>query len=394
MPKKIYELEFESFIDAVDTGTRSDFKRFIQINREYTKTAEKLKEVIPFKEGTLIKYNGKPDLNDLQGKTIMAIDGGQFFEDYKRAIISFSGAFLYKNHQYEEKYLSKFNITTPDYFNIAISILRQSLEFEIALRVLEEELRDGIKPDMVLFDGTFTFPDEAVNNYIEDFEEIKQLLKEYKRIYSRYFEFTLRNNIPSLGVIKDSISNKFLSSFQSCIEKDYINNFEFGNYISKNLHLKQELIGLLKDKDFTRFSELTFIEQLFENEVNIRTRYVPIEKGFGIRNALLYQGLNKRLIGFYTRFGDYSCPIMFIEIPSKFINRLNQLIQILASFSTFSVIEGYPQPLYVAHKRAKMNYGKIFQRMNFLKYRLTDMDKDGAEHLFKRKLSFIKRYKI
>lgn len=394
MSKKTYELEFESFINAVESGTRNDFKRFIEINRSYTDIANKLKNMIPPEAGTLIHYNANPEIKDLNEKTVMAIDGGQFYEDYKRAIISFSGAFLYKNHQYEEKYLSKFNITTPDYFNIAISILRQSLEYEIALNVLEEEVERGEKPDMVLFDGTFTFPDDAISKYIEEFNEIKNILNNFTRIYSRYFKFTLKNEIPSLAVIKDSISNKFLSSFQSCIAKDYTNNFEFDDYFVKNLGLRQDLIELLKDKDFTKFSELTFIEQLFGNEKNIRTKFMPIEKGFGIRNDLLFQGLNQKLIGFYVRFGDFSCPIMFIEIPSKFAYRLNELVQILASFSIFSIIEGYPQPLYVAHKRAKMNYGKVFQRMNFLKYRLADMDKDGAEHLFKRKLSFIKRYKI
>jgi len=269
------------------------------------------------------------------------------------------------------------------------------LEFEIALRVLKDEFeQSGIKPDLVLFDGTFTFPDDAVQKYIENKPEFQEILEEYKEIYSNYFKFSLMNNIPSIGVIKDSISNKFLKSFKNCVKKDYSNNFEFNNYFQINSDLKNEIIKLTSDTNFEKFSELTFIEQLFEDKINIRTKFIPIEEKFGIRYKLLFEGLNKNMIGFYARFGDSSCPIMFIEIPAQFITILNEITRILASFSTYSIIEGYPQPLYVAHKRAKMNYGKIFQRMNFLKYRLTDIDEKGAKNLFKKKLSFIKKFRI
>ncbi len=393
MEEKIYDLEFESFLNAVDDGTKDDFKKFIQINRNYVKVAQKIKTLLKSANKSAVINIKSPELNDLNNKTIIAIDGGEFHEEYKRAIISFSGAFLYKNQKYEEKYMSRFNITTPDYFNLTISILRQSLEFEIALRVLREEYeQSGIKPDLVLFDGTFTFPDEALMKYIDDYDDLKNILNDYQKIYSEYFEFIIKNKIPSVGIIKDSISNKFLNSLTSCIKKDRVKNFELAPFFKSNPQIKNQFLTLVQDNDFTRFSELTFIEHLFQKKSNVRTIYLPVEEKFGIRNKLLYDGLNGNLIGFYARYGDDFCPILFHEIPACFINQLDEITRIISSFSTYSIIEGYPQPLYVAHKRAKMNYGKIFQRMNFLRFRLSDIDKTGATQLFKRKLSFIKRY--
>ncbi len=378
----------DSINDGI-VGKESEFKKFLEINKSYKKIAEKLKENLlnDFSDKSLLTKIADPILKDLKEKVIMAIDGGQYQEEYKSAVISFSSAFLYKNEKFFERYMNGFNITTLDYNTLTISVLRQSLEYEIALNILKQETEKKEKIDLVFFDGTFTFPDEALERYIETKPEFKELLTNFKNIFNDYFEFSIAHNIPSVAVIKDSVSNKYLTSFKACIENEYFNNFELTEYFQNkdNLESKNKIVTLLKDKNFLRFSELTFIDSLFENYSNIRTKYIPIEKKYGIANDVFSEKLKENLIGFYARFGNETNPIFFIEMPAQFKDHIDIITRIISSFSKFSIIEGYPQPLYIAHKKAKMNPGKLSTRINYLKYKLSDIDPEGAKILLRRK---------
>jgi len=390
--RKIFELEFQSFMDSVNEGIQDkegDFKKFLNINKSYREIAAKIKGILPsgFSKDSILTKVSDPVLKDLKKKSIMAIDGGQYQEEYKTAVISFSSAYLYKNERFFERYMNRFNVTTLDYNTLTISVIRQSMEYEIALKVLQQELEKDEKPDLVLFDGTFTFPDEALERYIQTKPEFKRYLVEFKKNVNAYFNLSIGNNIPSVAIIKDSKSNKFLTSFKTCLDTDYTNNFELADYFQdmSNLKSKNTIKSLLKDKNFLRFSELTFIDSLFDKYTNIRTKYVPIEKKYGIANDVFSEKLKENIIGFYARYGDENTPIFFIEMPAQFKNDIDKLTRILSSFSTYSIIEGYPQPLYIAHKKAKMNHGKIFSRINYLKYKLSDIDPEGAKILLRRK---------
>lgn len=389
---KLYNNELESFIDSIEQGItegESDFRIFIETCNSYHKIARKIKKILPndFSEKSLIKEIPDPEYSDLKEKKIMAIDGGQYNEPYKSSVISFSSAHLYKNEKYFERHMNRFNITTLDYNSLTTSVLRATLEYEIALRVLQEEVKKNEIPDLVLFDGTLTFPDDALELYIDRKPDFQDKMIEYKRIFNKYLEFSINNNIPSAAVIKDSISNKFLNSFKGCIENDYNNNFELGGYFQDpvNQRNKDVINQLMQNQNFLRFSELTFIESIFEDRINLRTKYVPIEKNYGIKNNVCSEQIKEKLLGFYARFGDETCYTFFIEIPSQFKEKLEEITRILSSFSTYSIIKGYPQPLFIAHKKAKMNPRKIFSRINYMRYRLSDLNPEAAKILLKKK---------
>ena len=389
---KLYNNELESFIDSIELGItegESDFRNFIATCNSYQKIAKRIKKILPndLSEKSLIKEIPDPEYSDLKEKKIMAVDGGQYNEPYKSAVISFSNAHLYKNENYFERHMNRFNIITLDYNSLTTSVLRATLEYEIALRVLQEEVKKNEIPDLVLFDGTLTFPDDALEQYIDRKPDFQDKMIEYKRIFDEYLEFSINNNIPTVAVIKDSISNKFLNSFKACMKNDYNNNFELGGYFQDplNQHNKDKINHLMQNQNFLRFSELTFINSIFEDKINLRTKYVPIEKNYGIKNNVCSEQIKEKLLGFYARFGDETCYTFFIEIPSHFKEKLEEITRILSSFSTYSIVKGYPQPLFIAHKKAKMNPGKIFSRINYMRYRLSDLNPEAAKILLKRK---------
>ena len=68
-------------------------------------------------------------------------------------------------------------------------------------------------------------------------------------------------------------------------------------------------------------------------------------------------------MGFYIKTGNSERPF-FVEVPLQFKERIDEITQLLSSFSYFSLRKGYPFPLYSAHKKVelKKKYAKSLAR--------------------------------
>lgn len=308
---------------------------------------EMKKEAKNFRKDFLVNIE-KPSLEDLN-RSVIAVDGSSFQEQYESIAITLATAYVYTNKQQTEKYLPKIKMVPPYYSSIVNSIRMKNLEYMIAKSSLEEFEKKNENIDLVMLDGAMTFPDEAIGEYIDNVKWVKDVYEEHLVVVNDFFDYVIDRDIPTIAVVKDSMANKYFLSLYKIL-KTPIDNIEISHdFLNKN-KLFFENWG--KDGDFNFISEKTMIKHIFGNEEFLRTKYTEVT--CCLRNEIPARQLKGSVMGFYFKTLNNQRPF-FIEVPMQFKDRIDDITSMLSSFSYYSLRMGYPFPLYAAHKQVELN---------------------------------------
>lgn len=300
-----------------------------------------------------------PTLKDLE-KNVIAADGTSFEEEYEAISISIASAFAFCSNGTYEKYLPEIQLLPPYKSSLLRDLIMRSQEYEVTLSLLQSLLEIGYKVDLILIDGPLTFPDYEIESTSNP-KWIKKGIQRFNKSANDLFNLIENIKSPIVGIVKGSQANKFFLSLarmknpSHSDEIDYkmINDFDQKEWENGKQGQISEIIAI---RELLRNSQHQFPKRTGTILVNRSLRKEPII------NLLKDKGVT----GFYMQITAESKPY-FIETPSIFNNKLSEIARIIASLGTFSLAQGYPTPLFVAHKRVRLQTKKAKNLINLVK---------------------------
>jgi len=304
------------------------------------------------------------DMNKLE-KDIIAVDGSSFQEEFESLAISIGLAYIFSNQNIKPKYLPKIKFNPPYYATLINSIIMKTLEFQVVSDLFDEY--SSLKPNLIFLDGALSFPDEALNQAIDNVPKVKEAFENYIEVGNKLFKLLKDRKIPIVAIVKQSQSNKYMLSLAKLLKEgsNFIENF---NILNNN---NDEFINAVKkwseNNKFCNFSEKSLMKQIFLNNQYNRTIFVPISHKYCLKAEIPIKLLkNNQLIGCYYNIINEN--IFFLEMPRWQLDIAEEIFSIISTFSKYSTIPGYPMPLIVAHKKVEFNRKKALSIFNLLKY--------------------------
>lgn len=285
----------------------------------------------------------------LKNKIVIGVDAGSAQRKYDAISLLLAASCTYStklpNTKISQKYGSKIVYCPPYKSDIAISLYMKGLEYLVAHASSEEFLRNGEKPDLILFDGPLTFPEEM--EMIFEVSWIKKAYNWFLQKSNSFFDFVKREKIPVVSVTKDPMANKYLKSIylQFITDKEPQCKSELRD-ISNSYNLFEE-----RWDRYEKMSELGVIKRVMWDKKLIRTKAIEITTA--LKEEIPINFLREGICGFYMKIEKDRRPY-FVEIPSFFMEKMNEIVLYLTTFSYFSPFRGYPSPLYFAHKTATL----------------------------------------
>lgn len=337
MEYKTNRTQIEGLVAELYKKRYDDFEKINKVFKKMNKDSQKLKK-------ELIIEIEKPTYDDLKRKVI-AVDGSNYQEQFESIAITIASAYVYMTNRQIESYLPSINIVPPYYSSLVNSIRMRTLEYQVAKSVLDS-LNDKI--DLIMLDGAITFPDEAIGEYLDNVSWVRKAYEDYNDTVNNFFDLVIDKSIPTVGIVKDSMSNKYFLSLNEVLNSSF-NNSEINNGIlNRNESLIKEWGS---DGNLNFISEKSMIRRIFGNQEFCRTKYVEITSS--LRNDIPVDKLKGNVLGFYYKTVNSERPF-FIEIPMYFKKQIKEIMQIISSFSYYSLKRGYPFPLYAAHKKVEL----------------------------------------
>jgi hypothetical protein len=346
-----YSNEIEGFIAETLNERFGELDHIREVFHDMRNDAKKLRD-------DLILDVGKPNLFDLK-KNVIAADGSNYQEQFESIAITIATAYVYMNNRQMERYLPSIKVVPPYYSSLVNSLRMKNLEYRVTFDVLKELDNDGENVNLILLDGAITFPDEAMADYVDNVPWIKKAYDEHRTIVNNFYNYAIERNIPIAAIVKDSMANKyFLSLYQA------LNNFQDNSeldmdFLDKNSNF---IKSWGKDGKYNIISENSMLKMVFEDREFCRTKYAEVT--CCLRNEIPTKILRGNVIGFYFKTIKSERPF-FVEVPMQFKNNIDEITQLLSSFSYYSLRKGYPFPLYAAHKKVelKKKYAKSLARI-------------------------------
>ena len=361
---KTYSTAVEGEISRINAFNYNDLK---DIRKKYTRCFNDSKILKNF----ILKKVPEAEIKNVD-KTIIAVDGSNYVEEYNSVVISLALAYVYTTKGYIERYLPEISIVPPYYSTLINSIIMKTLEYQIVIDLLNEKKFKDNNPDLILFDGPFSFPDEAISESVAEGKEIiNKFYKKFSNTANKLFDMIKERHIPTIGLVKDTLSNKYLISLvnHSKINYELLNDQEIEKLIKNKEKTDKYIKKWGTNGEFSMISESVMIKYLFQpDNIFSRTIALPLSKGFGLRAEVPIINLKKgNLLGFYINIlANYK--VFFCEIPKYFQNQLEDILKIFSAICYYSLKPGYPMPLFAAHKKVELNKRNTKKKLSLIKY--------------------------
>ena len=358
-----YRTAVQGEISRLNEFNYNDLNQIRSKYNECLKDSRQLQKII-------LRGLNRPEINSLN-KTIVAVDGSNYVEEYNSIVISLALAYIYTSDGYTERFLPEISIVPPYYSTLVNSIIMKTLEYQIVIDLLEDPEFD--KPDLILFDGPLSFPDEAINQSISEGKEIvTKFYNQYNSTANELFNIIKERNIPTIGLVKDSMSNKYLSSFINHLKINFenIENKKLKNHLMSKKDSLQECLNKWDKKGkFSMISESVMMKYLFQpDKIFNRTVAIPLAKDFGLRAEVPIDNIKYgNLLGFYINILP-TYKAFFIEMPAYFKDMMEKILDIFSAICFFSLKPGYPMPLFAAHKKVELNKRRSRNKLRIIKH--------------------------
>lgn len=245
------------------------------------------------------------------------VDGGEGIRELLGAaiyIIRASGLVLdRRNKGVSEKFIRDLDMNILDYDDYTkerVELLRGAMEFDIAVKCIEEH-----NPDCVFLDGSL-----YVNSRKRSVECDEYSL--YRKKFVRLLKLCKKRSLHLLGISEDSRSRLFV------------------NYLSMRYNIK-----------FPRFMTDSSILRLLAKNTRYRTvEFIPqsrFESGDRVNSTLITS-----FPTVYIQPTELSNPLR-VDVPD-WEHEFNDMIDLIVQLSKGSKHYGYPVPLYLAHLDAEI----------------------------------------
>jgi len=319
----------------------------------------KIKKLADILYNELVTDLPRNDLESHRKIHVFACDGTIYTQKYSSIYLALASACSYDPNEKTVKpiFLPDILFSHPYRGDLVCSLRMKTLEYRAAYETLRSMLEEGKKPDLVLLDGTLTFPDDFRTSDSPDWvkEEFEnRFLKQAKQ----FFDLLKREKIIVAAVSKDPTANKYLLGIRKYITDEWRKRYPSMPNLKCPIEIKPNysIRSLFADKkswrqNFSVLNELALIRRMLWNQGFKRTKVVEVS--CATRFPVAVDIIRGRVAGFYFKVFPNVRPF-YTEAIFWNTNNYEYFFQIISNLSYYSPLPGYPAPLFFAHHVGKL----------------------------------------
>lgn len=291
---------------------------------------------------------------------VFACDGTIYTHKYSSIYLALASACSYdpKRKGIKPVFLPDILFSHPYRGDLVCSLRMKTLEYRVAFETVKLMIEKDMKPELVLLDGTLTFPDDFRTSDSPDWvkEEFENKFLKYAK---QFFKLLQKEKIIVAGISKDPTANKYLLGIKKILTGEWrdrytsIEKLDCPIEITKN----QMLLSLFGNKEswksnFSTINELGLIKRMLWGTSFKRTKITEVSCATRFPVAIdIIQG---RVAGFYFKIFPEARPF-YAEVIFWERDNIESFFQNLTNLCYYSPIPGYPAPLFFAHHIGKLN---------------------------------------
>ena len=301
----------------------------------------------------------KPDLESHRKTRAFACDGTVYTQKYSSIYLTLASACSYdpKEKTVTPFFLPEILFSHPYRGDLVCSLRMKSLEYQVAYETLSSMIERGKRPDLVLLDGTLTFPDDFRTSDSPDWVK-EEFEKRFLSIAKQFFGLLKREKIVVAGISKDPTANKYLLGIKKFLTGEWRKRYSLMTKLRCKIEVTSSSVinSLFKDekswrKNFSLINELGLIKHMLWNEGFKRTKMTEVS--CATRFPIAIDIIRGRVAGFYFKTIPDARPFYVETI--FWDEEVDSFFQILSNLSYYSPMPGYPAPLFFAHHVGKLS---------------------------------------
>ncbi|MEM5866460.1 MAG: DNA double-strand break repair nuclease NurA [candidate division WOR-3 bacterium] len=351
------EIDNKSLISGISSKMSEIDKVSVE---SFSTLVRKIKSLADSLSNELVADLPKENL-DIHRKTyVFACDGTIYTHKYSSIYLALASACSYNPSDKSLKpiFLPDIFFSHPYHGDLVCSLRMKSLEYQVAYETLKLMIEDEKKPDLVLLDGTLTFPDDFRTSdspdwVREEFED--RFLTQAKK----FFELLEKEKILVAGISKDPTANKYLLGIRKYLTEEWRKRYSSMQYLKCPVEISNNILlkSLFADEkswkqNFSVLNELALMRQILWNKSFKRTRIVEVS--CATRFPIAIENIRGKVAGFYFKIFPENRPF-YVEAIFWEREDYDRIFQILSNLSYYSPRPGYPAPLFFAHHIGKIS---------------------------------------
>lgn len=321
---------------------------------------EKIKNLSNLLRSEIVVDLPKQDLESHRRLKVFACDGTIYTQKYSSIYLTLASACSYdpKEKSIKPIFLPDILFSHPYQGDIVCSLRMKTLEYQVAFETLKSLIEEGKRPDLVLLDGTLTFPDDFRTRDSPDWVK-EEFEKRFLTQARQFYKLLESQKIIVAGISKDPTANKYLIGIRKFLTGEWRSRYR----LMKNLDCPVEipsspatlsLFGNRKSwrRNFSVTNELGLIRRMLWNESFKRTKIAEVS--CATRFPVAVEIIRGKVAGFYFKIFHDVRPFY---VEAIFWNRddIDSFFQNLTNLSYYSPVPGYPAPLFFAHHVGKLS---------------------------------------
>lgn len=323
----------------------------------WVKKTKKLSSAI---RSEIVEDLPQPDLEIHRKSRAFACDGTIYTQKYSSIYLALASACSYHPMERGMKpvFLPDIFFSHPYRGDLVCSLRMKTLEYRVAYETLRSMMEEGVFPDLVLLDGTLTFPDDfrtadSPDWVKEEFEE--RFMKHAKQ----FFDLLEGKKITVAGVSKDPTASKYLLGIRKYLTGEWRKRYKSMTSLECPVEIQRtpQISDLFSKRgawrrNFSTTNELGLMRRVFWGESFKRTRIVEVSSA--TRFPVAIETIRGRVAGFYYKAFLDSRPF-YVEAILWSPDKLAFFLQNISNLSYYSPVPGYPAPLFFAHHVGKIS---------------------------------------
>jgi len=321
---------------------------------------EKIKSLSNLLHSEIVVDLPQPDLESHRGSRVFACDGTIYTQKYSSIYLALASACSYdpKEKSIKPVFLPDILFCHPYRGDLVCSLRMKTLEYQVAFETLKSLIEKGEEPNLVLLDGTLTFPDDFRTADSPDWVK-EEFENKFLRHALQFFKLLQNQKIMVAGISKDPTANKYLMGIRKFLTGEWRARYRSMTELDCPIEVPSNpnTLSLFAERrswmrNFSMTNELGLMRRMLWNENFKRTKIVEVS--CATRFPVAIDIIRGRVAGFYFKIFHDVRPF-YVEAIFWAKDNINSFFQNLTNLSYYSPVPGYPAPLFFAHHVGKLS---------------------------------------
>jgi len=323
---------------------------------------DKIKNLAGLLQNEIVLDLPQPNIESHRRSRVFACDGTIYTQKYSSIYLTLASACSYDPNETSIKpiFLPEILFCHPYRGDLVCSLRMKTLEYRVAFETLKSLVEQEKKPDLVLLDGTLTFPDDFRTSDSPDWVK-EEFENKFLKHAQQFFQLLEEENIVVAGISKDPTANKYLLGIRKILTGEWRGRYRTMTKLNCPIEVvpSPTMLSLFADKkswmkNFSVTNELGLMRRILWNEGLKRTRITEVS--CATRFPVAVSMIRGKVSGFYFKvFRD----VRPFYVEAVFWNsdkeKVDSIFESLCNLSYYSPVPGYPAPLFFAHHVGKLS---------------------------------------